>query len=278
VAAAASGDSEIRHTENIPVTRHLRHAGHIRLWQRTDEARFGYAVGRHSRKQSLLPPAVRQWTLLRAGAAQSIAAEPVPAARFAVIGVRACKLAAIAIQDRPWCSGAFVDDDYAARRAQVLIVAARCTQTGDTCFCASMRSGPRTESEFDLAPTELLPGSHRFVVEAGNSHGAALPAALGLWEATGADHDTADAASTGAAAQVGRTLDTTGLPALLQRSYLHPYRDDVAARARRAARGAGRRGRGAARRSHAGSVRLRSYSGTVHAPDLPSGAQLPRIC
>lgn len=204
--------------------------GHYRLARRADEACFGYAVGPHSWKRSLFPPAVRQWTSRRDGAAQTITAEPLAAPRLAFIGVRACELAAIAIQDRVFLGGDYADSDYAARRAEVFIVAVQCGEAGDTCFCASMHSGPHAERGFDLALTELLAGAHRFVVEAGSPRGAALLARLDLEAATAEDCDAADAASAQAAAQMGRALDTDGLAAFLQRSYTHPHWDDVAAR------------------------------------------------
>ena len=49
---------------------------------------------------------------------------------------------------------------------------------GGTCFCASMGTGPRAESGFDLALTELVGEEHRFVVEVGSDRGAEVLADL----------------------------------------------------------------------------------------------------
>src|SRR5215469_13115432 len=68
--------------------------GTYRLRRRDDDALFGYNVGPHSWKKFLFPPMARLWPA---------AAEP--AEKFAFIGVRACELRAIAIQDRVFRGG-----------------------------------------------------------------------------------------------------------------------------------------------------------------------------
>ena len=78
-----------------------------------------------------------------------------------------CELHAIAIQDRVFLGGRFVDRDYAARREGAFVVAVNCFEPGGTCFCVSMGTGPRAESGYDLALTEILDGEHRLLVEVG---------------------------------------------------------------------------------------------------------------
>jgi len=51
----------------------------------------------------------------------------------AFLGARACDLAAIGVQDSVFTGTAFVDPDYAARRAQVFVVAVQCTTATSTC-------------------------------------------------------------------------------------------------------------------------------------------------
>lgn len=51
--------------------------------------------------------------------------------------------------------GAHRDPQYARRREGAFIVAVNCGDPAGTCFCTSMGGGPRAESEFDLALTEL---------------------------------------------------------------------------------------------------------------------------
>ena len=47
---------------------------------------------------------------------------------LAFIGVRACELRAIAIQDRVFLSGRYLDNSYKIRRDQAFIVAVNCGQ------------------------------------------------------------------------------------------------------------------------------------------------------
>ena len=61
---------------------------------------------------------------------------------LAILGVRACDLAALAIQDRIFLHDRFRDTHYAARRADALLIAVNCTRAAPTCFCASMKTGP----------------------------------------------------------------------------------------------------------------------------------------
>ena len=79
-----------------------------------------------------------------------------PAERYAFLAVRSCELHAIAIQDRVFLQGPYVDPHYKARREGAFIVAVNCGQAGGTCFCVSMNTGPKAEEGFDLSLTELL--------------------------------------------------------------------------------------------------------------------------
>jgi len=142
------------------------------------------------------------------------------APRYAFIGVRACELAAIHVQDRVFMEGTFQDPLYAARRADNFIVAVNCAQAGKTCFCASMNTGPRAGSGFDLALTEILePGHHYFVVETGSIKGAEVLAALPTRPAGSAALAAAQAATDQALAHMGRSLDTSDIKEMMYRNY-----------------------------------------------------------
>jgi ferredoxin len=205
-------------------------AGRYRLHRREDEAVFGFNVGPNSWKERFFAPRVRQWQAHRDGTAFRIEAEALSSPRIALIGARSCDLHAIAIQDRVFLEGAYVDPDYAARRRDVFVVAVNCGQAAGTCFCVSMGTGPRAIRGFDLALSELHDGGHRFHVEVGSARGADLLARLAPEPATQADEDAADAVVAATAATMGRTLDTTDIKELLTASYEHPRWDDVAQR------------------------------------------------
>ena len=206
-------------------------AATYRLERRDDDARFGYAVGPHSWKQFLFPPRVRLWRAHRNGDETLEVEEDAPDARpLAFLGVRSCDLHAIAIQDRVFVGGRIAERDYAARRDGAFVVAANCFEPGGTCFCVSMGTGPRAESGYDLALTEILEGEHRLLVEVGSDRGAEVLAELDSRPATGADLEAASHAVDGAAQRMGRHMEARDLRDLLAENLEHPRWDDVAER------------------------------------------------
>ena len=205
--------------------------GTYRLRRRDDKALFGYAVGPHSWKKYLFPP---QTTLLqverRNGSLQFNGAET-PETRYAFIGVRACELAAIAIQDRVFLDSGKVDRTYEVTRRGVFTVAVNCIVAGGTCFCVSMETGPRCTSGFDLVLTEVIDGNHHeFMFEAGTVAGEEVLAQLPGRAATDADADLVTDIVARTASSMGRTMDTTDIKELLYRNQEHPRWDDVAER------------------------------------------------
>jgi ferredoxin len=167
------------------------------------ERYFDYTVPADSWKRLFFPPRQRLWRASGADGALATEAEPAAAAPVALLGVRGCDLAAIAIQDRVFLGGAYVDPHYRARRDGAFIVAVNCARATSTCFCTSLGTGPRAGAGYDLALTEL---GAAFLVEAGTDRGAELVRELGLSPATEADR--ADAAATVAATadSITRTL------------------------------------------------------------------------
>jgi sulfhydrogenase subunit beta (sulfur reductase) len=204
--------------------------GRYRLARRDDEARFGYAVGPHSWKQFLLPPRIRLWQAARRNGSMEITEPERDEAPLAFVGVRSCELHGIAVQDRVLLEGRYVDGDYAARRRDAFVVAVNCFEPGGTCFCVSMGTGPRAETGYDLALTEILEGEHRFLVEVGSERGAEIARALPLRDATALDLEAAGRAVAGAAERMGRELDATDLHGLLARNLDHARWDEVARR------------------------------------------------
>lgn len=195
-------------------------AATYRLRRRDDQALFGYNVGPQSWKKYLFP------AVARLGAP----AGPEPQ-RYAFIGVRACELRAIAIQDRVFTGGQHADPGYAANREGAFIVAVNCGQAAQTCFCTSMSAGPRAGQGFDLALTELLDaGDHRFVVETGTARGAEVLAEASVSPAPPGDVTAADAIIERTTAAMGRAMPELDLRDLLYDNLDHPRWDDVAGR------------------------------------------------
>jgi ferredoxin len=206
-------------------------AGRYQLERRDDGALFGFATGPHSWKQFLHPPAEVLWTARKDEDGITIAAEEPDSAKFAFLGVRACEIHAIAIQDRVFCEGPYVDAAYERRRKDAVIIALNCGEAGGTCFCVSMNTGPKAESGFDLALTELIDDTdHRFLVEIGSVTGAGLLGEISHRPASDVELDAAEAVIARTASRMGRSLETDGIKELLQDNLDHPRWDEVAER------------------------------------------------
>jgi ferredoxin len=206
-------------------------AGRYRLERREDDALFGFAHGPQSWKRYLHPPMQTLWTAKKNAEGLKIVPPDPPAQKFAFIGARSCELHAIAIQDKVFQGGPFVDTAYAARRRGAFIVAVNCAEAGGTCFCVSMKTGPKAETGFDLALTEILSeNSHTFLIEAGSEAGAELLAQLPKRPATSDDLTAANAVVERTASRMGRSLQTEGIKALLQNNPNHPRWEDAAKR------------------------------------------------
>ncbi|HET9300844.1 MAG TPA: 4Fe-4S dicluster domain-containing protein, partial [Candidatus Polarisedimenticolaceae bacterium] len=145
---------------------------------------------------------------------------------------RACELQALALQDRVFVGGACADPTYRARREAALVVALNCGEAGGTCVCASMGTGPRAVSGFDLLLTELATfGRHDFVMETGSSRGAEIAAEVPSRRATGEDLLAVEAQLRHAReSQSWRMQPTAEVKQLLYRHYEDPRWDEVGAR------------------------------------------------
>ncbi|HYL34393.1 MAG TPA: 4Fe-4S dicluster domain-containing protein [Bryobacteraceae bacterium] len=202
-----------------------------RLKRRSDAAMFQYATGPNSLKDFIHPSEIKLLTAERPEGAFRILPNDAPSPRYAFLGVRACELAAAGVQDRVLMEGRYGDPVYRARRGNSIIIAVQCTAPSGVCFCTSMGAGPRAESGFDLALTELIgAGAHQFVVEVGTQLGAELLSEIEFSDASDELRDQAREASRAAEAAIQRRLDTTGLRELLRDNFDHPRWDDIAQR------------------------------------------------
>jgi sulfhydrogenase subunit beta (sulfur reductase) len=206
-------------------------AGHYRITRRNDGALFGFNLGPQSWKKFLHPPEVKLFEAEAENGTMRIVKSGAQPTRYAFIGVRACELAAIAIQDRVLLNDKYADPIYAGRRDGVFIVAVQCTQAAATCFCHSLKTGPRARVGFDLAMTELLDqAGHRFLIEAGSERGEELLAELDHAPAAEEDCERAQTAMQEAAEQQVRQLDASGIKELLYQNFEHPRWNNVAER------------------------------------------------
>lgn len=216
--------------------------GMYRLRRDDSAGTFDHVVGPHSLKNFLFPPreTIETWHRGSDGWRETT---PAPEARpLAVIGVRGCDLAALAIQDRIFMEGDAVDVRYRARREKLFVVAVHCRRAAATCFCHSMGSGPEAGPGFDLALTEI---GDRFAVEVASAAGRAVLADVADREPLvplTADDIAAVAAVPARLAEAmharqpeegrprPRSLDTDGIRDLLFSNLQHPRWAEVADR------------------------------------------------
>jgi len=214
--------------------RDQQEGGRYRLTPDDDRIWFDYTVGPDSPRRFFFPPEQRLFSLTVKGEAFEVTQSAPQAPKLAFIGVRACDLAAMAIQDRVFgvatdrrmyrCES---DSFYRRARQQSLMIAVNCTRPGGTCFCDSMNTGPEAREGFDLALTELKGG---FVVKIGSPKGQALIDKLPARGPTESEVELADLKMGNAVQRMGRTLTTEGLAETLAQAVEHPHWNEVAKR------------------------------------------------
>lgn len=195
--------------------------GRYRLQPGATGRAFAWAAPAQGLKPWFFAPAEPLWHLRRTAAGFTL--DPcLPEDRpLAVLGARACDLAAVARQDRILEH----DPHYQARRQDALFIAVHCTHAAASCFCASTGTGPRA-IRFDIGLTELDTG---FAVEAGSPRGARLIEPLAL-AAASAEQLAAAENAVAAAARQTRRLPPGDLAASLAARSEHPRWIEVAQR------------------------------------------------
>ncbi|MGF1642739.1 MAG: 4Fe-4S dicluster domain-containing protein [Thiotrichales bacterium] len=151
--------------------------GEYRLTRNPGPRRFNWAAPAQSLKPMLFKPRENLWRCTREANGTLTFSEAKPESTLrAVIGVRACDLAALVLQDRHFL-GNLRDPYYAAQRKSLFTVAVHCTRPAETCFCASTGDGPHADAGYDLALHELDEG---YLLEVGSRAGEAVAAELPL--------------------------------------------------------------------------------------------------
>lgn len=219
---------EIRQVDELPVGwTDQQEPGKYRLQKREDDAYFGYVVGPHSWKKYLFPPVTKVGSATRVELGWKLDTPRPQPKKLAFLGVRACELAALAIQDRVFTGGPYVDPHYQSQRENLLLIAVNCTQAASTCFCTSMNTGPRCTSGYDLGLTEIEDG---FVLEVGTPLGASLVTQLTTIPTLPVHLNRAEKARAGAVKQISKYMETDGIRDLLLNNLNHPRWKEVAQR------------------------------------------------
>lgn len=224
---------EIETVDELPIGwRDEQNNGTYRLIKADQDVVFGYTLSPQSWKRFLSPPEVLLWRARRTtDGVFEVEMDDAAPPRYAFLGVRACELKAMQIQDRVFMGGAFVDPTYQARRERAFVVAVNCGRAGNTCFCVSMDAGPKAEVGFDLALTEVITADrHYFVVETGSERGDDVLTALACRKAEDSEIYVAERIIADTRSSMGRSLETEGLQEILYRNTEHPHWEQIAER------------------------------------------------
>jgi hypothetical protein len=227
---------EIERLDELPIGWTDEQApGSYRLHQSHEPAYFSFNAGAHSWKPYLNPPRTRLFGFQRTrsnpnGSGHhefSVESADGETPRYAMIGVRACDLSAIGIQDRVFMAPEVNDPVYGKRRRELFVLAVNCTKAGSNCFCTSMKCGPKATTGFDLAFTEL---PDIFVVEIGSEAGSEALRDTFWDSATAYDQGRATQALQMTERNITKHLQIEGLPELMFSNLDHQQWKDVATR------------------------------------------------
>ena len=205
--------------------------GKYRVQRNGSPALFDYASGPRAIKHFLIPPRRLLYRVLGSDSDFTVERPQTPAPAYAFIGVRACDLAGLALQDRIFLQGPYVDPEYKARREKCLLIAVNCSTPSENCFCASMGTGPRVTAGYDLVLTEVCTKKqHYFTLETGSELGEEVVEGLKLPAATPAQEDAAAGVLAGAEAALTRRVEMRGLREALFAEADSDYWEEVADR------------------------------------------------
>jgi ferredoxin len=225
---------KIETSEDLPIGwTDQQDAGKYRIEKSEEDSLFNFTCGPQSWKKFLYPPVQKLFSVNINKEDKKLLFTPNDAdsVKYAFIGVRACELNAIKIQDKIFTQGEFKNPSYLKRRESLFIVAVNCTSAKGTCFCDSMNTGPKVKDEYDISLTEVIENSnHYFVSESGSEYGDKILNEIRTTKATDEEILIAEKRISNAVNQMGRKLDTNKIDELLYSNLEHPRWDDVATR------------------------------------------------
>jgi sulfhydrogenase subunit beta (sulfur reductase) len=223
---------EIGSVSDLPVGwNDFQEAGTYKLKKSQTKSLFGYALGPQSWKKYLRPPMVQLWKAKRTDTGFQIFEEEGEILKYAFIGARSCEIEAISILDKVFNTNEYSDPIYNSMRGNVFIVAVNCTKPGGTCFCASMKTGPKVKTGFDIALTEIsINDGYEFIAEVGSIKGANILGKIVSRKAKKKEKDIAHSLLEEALGRMGRGLNIANIKEILYENFEHPHWEKVAER------------------------------------------------
>lgn len=201
--------------------------GHYEIEITNSQRYFSWANGPQAIKPYVFAPKEILWRARQINGQlqfQDLTPDPEP---VAIIGVRACDIAALYIQDKHFLQEEKKDPYYLARRQQLFLVAVNCTHPAETCFCASTADGPRATYGYDIVLSELDDG---FLVHGLSDKGLELIEKLPTSPADEAHIQAADAEISQAAQRQTRGLPSCNMKEALFDNLEHEQWEEIAKR------------------------------------------------
>lgn len=197
-----------------------------RLTKTNKNRYFDFIPGSHSWKQFLFPSKQHLFTAVKDDSWHLVVDTP-QTSRFAFIGVRACELAAIEIQDKVFLSPENINPIYKARRENLFIISVNCQKINSTCFCKSLGTGPRVRKGYDLNLTEL---DDVFLIEIGSELGGYYLSSCNISLPSAFYQNIANQFFSDSIASFTRSVDVSNLPKVLGDRLESDYWNDVGKR------------------------------------------------
>jgi ferredoxin len=224
--------NKLEGSRDLPIGyRDIQEPGRYRLEKRKDNAYFGYVVGPDSWKKFLHIPTLTMWRAKKNGQGIELVSNGSESTPYAFLGVRACELHAMAIQDKVFMGQDYHDTHYMSVRQKSFIVAVNCTQAGGNCFCNSMNTGPKVDKDYDISLTEVMNDKeHFFLVETGSEKGAEIMNEVPHESASDDEIKAAALAVKETENQISKRMETENIKELLYTNVEHRRWKEVANR------------------------------------------------
>ncbi len=219
--------TEIHSVDQLPLgVQVIQQPGSYRLKSdpENNQCYFAWANGPQNLKPLVFPGREIIWSASRnVDGSLTFVGASAEAQPTAVLGVRACDVAALELLDKHYLH----DPLYRRRRQNLLLIGVNCSHPADTCFCVSTGDGPQLQGGVDIALSELRAG---FLITAFSDTGKAISVQLPVREANSSQWDQATADLEQAAASQTRKVPLRNLHPYLMAKLEHPRWSDVASR------------------------------------------------
>lgn len=204
---------------------------YYRIKKNDRESIFFYNTSPYSWKKFFFPPNLKLWgaeKVNHSGFEIKKFEHEIPS--YAFIGVKACELDAILIQDKVFLKGEYKDSYYQKVREKAFIISTNCTKANKTCFCVSMKTGPKATIGYDISLTEVFDGNHHyFMVNSGSEKGSSILDDIPSNDAN-EFNIAAEAKAIKNAEKQFRTIDTNHVKNTLYKNFDNEKWDEIAKR------------------------------------------------